>query len=247
MRRMIGVIALALSLLIFCSMGVLAANPDAAILLVNLNNKTQAGQSLAGHLLEPAGYTNVTEINDPVDFVFEWESRADYDVIIISYHGIKDNVELQDWIKGEGKTIQAWVKAGGALLSTAGRDAEEGGLCTLFGLFYVATGMIQDIVLVVDPVFAEGIEEGILDSCDGPDPTPWNGDIYVGPLPSWAEYIVTTNTEGQTTMVAGSYGKGILALGGFEFTNIDTGGENQEEGFYGFPAFWKNLMDWVTS
>jgi len=236
---MVEVIALTLLLLVFCSAAVLAANPDAAILYVNLNGHG----FLAEEMIGPAGYTNVTEVNDPVDFVFEWESRADYDVFIISYHGIKDSVELQDWIKGEGKAIQAWVKAGGALISTAGRDAEEGGLCTLFGLFYVDTGITEEVVLVADPVFAEGIEEGILDSTGKGDPTPWQGQMYVGPLPSWVEYIVTTNLAGNATMVAGSCGKGALALGGFEMNNMGTA----EGQFVGFPAFWKNLLGWITS
>jgi uncharacterized membrane protein len=61
------------------------------------------------------------------------------------------------------------------------------------------------------------------------------------------EYVVTTDSEGRPTMVAGHYGNGALALGGFEFTNVGTAGSVTQEEFVGFPTFWKNLMDWVTT
>ena len=216
---------------------------------MNSNAQTGAGgESIKGSLLANSGYTNVKEVNTFADFAAEWANRANYDVIIISYHGIRDDAELQGWVTSDGEDLKAWVEEGGAFLSCAGRDDEEAELATLFGLTYEDKGVDEMVVpLTPDTPFAEGIADNQLDSTDAPDPTPWQGDIYIEPLPDWVEYVVTTNLEGSPTMVAGHYGNGVLALGGFEFTNVGTAGSITQEEFIGFPTFWQNLMDWVTT
>jgi hypothetical protein len=226
----------------------LAANPNAAILFMNSNNQTGAGgESIKGSLLANAGYKNVTEVNTFADFKTEWAKRRNYDVIIISYHGIQGDAELQAWVKSDGEVLKAWVKGGGAFLSCAGRDDEEADLAALFGLTYEDTGATEDFVpMTPSTPFARGIANNKLDATNATDPTPWQGDIYKDPLPNWVIYVVTTDSEGRPTMVAGHYGNGALALGGFEFTNVGTAGSVSQEEFIGFPTFWKNLMDWVT-
>jgi hypothetical protein len=249
------VISLLLYLVMGLSMSTLAANPDAAILFMNSNNQTGAGgESVKGSLLANAGYTNVTEVNTFADFATEWANRVNYDIIIISYHGIQGDAELQGWVKSDGEALKAWIEEGGAFLSTAGRDDEEADLAALFGLTYEDTGVTTgaEVIEAVVPLtpgtpFAEGIADNKLDGTNAPDPTPWQGDIYKEPLPDWVIYVVTTDSEGRPTMVAGHYGNGALALGGFEFTNVGTAASVTQEEFVGFPTFWKNLMDWVTT
>ena len=230
-------------------MSALAANPNAAILFMNSNAQTGAdGESIKGSLLANAGYTNVKEVNTFADFAAEWANRDNYDVIIISYHGIQGDAELQGWVTSDGEDLKAWVEAGGAFLSCAGRDNEEADLAALFGLTYEDTGVQEDVILLTPGMpFAKGIADNKLDSTNAADPTPWEGDIYIEPLPDWVEYVVTTESAGRPTMVAGHYGNGALALGGFEFTNVGTAGSITQEEFLGFPTFWQNLMDWVTT
>lgn len=249
MKRLTGILAFTVLFTIFLSMSTLAAKSDVAILLMNSNNATQAGgESIKGSLLANAGYTNVKEVNSFADFTNEWANRTIYNIIIISYHCIRDDAKLQDWVKSDGEDLKAWVKGGGAFLSCAGRDDEEADLVALFGLTYEDTGITEAVVpLTPGTPFASGIADNKLDSTNAPDPTPWQGDIYTEPLPDWVEYVVTTDSQGRPTMVAGAYGEGALALGGFEFTNIGTAGSVTQEEFVGFPTFWRNLMDWVVA
>jgi hypothetical protein len=248
MKKVTGIMAFALLLAVFWSMPTLAANKGAAILFVNLNNRAQGGESLAGTVLASAGYANVTEVNSPDDFATEWANRGNYDVIIISYHGISNSQELQDWTKSDGEALEAWVEEGNALLSTAGRDTQEADLAALFDLSFGPGGGIEAVVpLTPGTPFAEGIADNELNAINAPDPTPLNGELLLEPLPDWVEYVVTTESGGRPTMVAGSYGKGALALGTFEFTNDGTAADSvTQEEFVGFPTFWKNLMDWIT-
>ncbi len=225
---------------------------DISILFSNTiaHNVRATGQDLPEVLLTPFGYTNVTTVVTAANFLTEWENRDNYSGLIFAYHSFNKDAALAKWLVDEGANIEQWVKSGGMLITTAGRDDEEKPLSDLFGLKYSDPGTGQEEIVPVEPgtPFAKDIADNQMDSSESTDNNPLNGEIYDEPLPNWVEYVVTRNAAGQVTSVAGHYGEGVLWLGaGFEMTNVNTGLDGELSKFTGYKTLWENFMEWATS
>lgn len=170
-----------------------------------------------------------------------------YSVLIPSYHSLGDSTELVTALIAAKASIEAWVKAGGVVISTMGRDPEEQSLVNLFQLEVADPGTGTEAIISIEPMFAKDIPGSKVDASGSSDNTPNNGQIYVEPLPSWAT-VVARNAAGQPISVAGRYGLGAIWAGaGFEITNIGTGIDADQSMFKGFKQLWENMMDWLTT
>ena len=247
--------ALFLLISVFVSLAILisgpayAANKNASILYVSTVGTADVGGSpLPGIVLTPAGYTNVTTVTTMDDFSAEWANRGNYNVLIFAYHAFND-AAMAEWLGPEVSNLEAWVNSGGIFLGTAGRDATELPIAAAFGLTVSNPGTGVDAIVPLEPghPITEGIANGILDASTSGDNTPLNGEIYDAPLPAWAS-VVTRDSVGDVTSVAGRYGNGILWLGaGFEIQNMGSGGDAEASMFVGYREIWENFMDWATS
>lgn len=254
---MLRVLSLLVSLFVFLgivSSGTVYAlsDKDIPILFVNTvaHNVRSTGQELPEVLLTPAGYTNVTTVVTADSFLKEWENRDNYSGLMFAYHAFNKDAAMAKWLKDDAANIEQWVKSGGILVTTAGRDAEEKPLADLVGLSYSDPGTGNEDIVPVEPgtPFAKGIDGNVMDATKSTDNNPLNGEIYDEPLPGWVQYVVTRNAAGQVTSVTGHYGKGVLWLGaGFEISNVNTGIDGEQSKFTGYKTLWKNFMDWATS
>lgn len=228
-------------------------NKDIPILFVNTvaHWVRATGKELPEVLLTPAGYTNVKTVKTASDFLKEWENRDSYSGLIFAYHAFSKDAQLAKWLQDETANLETWVKSGGILITTAGRDpAQEKPLADLLGLKFSNPGTGTEDIVPVEPgtPFAKGIADNKMDATKSSDNNPLNGEIYDEPLPAWVEYVVTRNAAGQVTSVAGHYGEGVLWVGaGFEITNVNTGIDTEQTKFTGYKTLWKNFMDWATT
>ena len=226
-----------------------AQDTNAAILFgyLNVNAVGDPPKTLADVVMIPAGYTNIKTVSTVADFIAELPNIANYDVLIFSYHSFSANAEAQAWLPVGLAYIEAWVKSGGILLTTIGRDAQELPLAEVFGLKVSNPGTGTEAIVPVKPPFDKDIAGSQLDASSSADNTPQNGEVYDDPLPSWA-IVVTTNLAGLTTSVAGRYGSGAIWAGaGFEVTNVGAGTDPDQSTFTGFKQLWKNMLDWATT
>lgn len=210
-------------------------------------------KQLSEVLLVPAGYTNTKLVLTVADFKAEWAKRNDYSVLIFAYHTFTNatiGAEMIAWLKAELTNIDAWVKGGGIIITTMGRDnanGEEQPWLDLFGLKISDPGTGTEAVVPIAAAFAKGIAGGICDSTGSADATPNNGQVYNEPLPSWAN-VVATNAAGKPISVAGRYGNGAIWAGaGFEIINMGAGIDPDQSMFKGFKQLWANMMDYLTT
>jgi hypothetical protein len=235
------------SLAILISGPAYAVNKDASILYVSTVGTADVGGSpLPGIVLTPAGYTNVTTVTTMDDFNAAWADRGSYDVLIFAYHAFND-ATMAEWLGPEVSNLEAWVDSGGIFLGTAGRDPAELPIAAAFGLAVSNPGTGVNAVVPLEP--GHPITAGIGDTIEstGSDNTPLNGEIYDEPLPAWAS-VVTRDSVGDVTSVAGRYGNGILWLGsGFEIQNMGSAGDAEASTFVGYRELWENFLDWATS
>jgi hypothetical protein len=225
-----------------------AQDTSVSILFGYLNVNVAGDKTLADILLIPAGYTNIKMVSTMADFTTEWAKRADYDVLIFSYHTFTGALaaDTTAWLNAELANIEAWVKSGGIIMTTMGRDVPEIPLAEVFGLKLSDPNTVEAIVPVKAP-FDKDIAGSILDSSTSADQTPQQGQIYGDPLPSWAT-VVTTNLAGLPSSVAGRYGSGAIWAGaGFEVVNVGAGTDPDQSTFIGFKQLWKNMLDWATT
>jgi hypothetical protein len=208
-------------------------------------------QELPEVLLTPIGYKNVTTVKTASDFIREWGNRDKYSGLIFAYHSFSKDPQLAKWLQDETANLEAWVKSGGMLITTAGRDPDqEKPLTDLLGLKVSDPGTGNEDIVPVEPgtPFAKGIADSKMDATKSSDNNPLNGEIYDEPLPEWVEYVVTRNAAGQVTSVTGHYGEGVLWLGaGFEITNVNTGIDGEQSKFTGYKTLWENFMEWAMT
>ena len=223
---------------------------DIPILFVNTVGNSVGGKELPAVLLTPAGYENVKTVTAVAGFLKELENIKAYNVLILAYHSLNQDADLLQGLQVVAPDLADWVKIGGILITTAGRDSEEKPLVDLFGLKVSDPGTGTEAIVPVEPnsPFAKDIAGNQLDASASSDNTPTNGQIYDEPLPAWVEYVVTRSQAGKPTSVAGHFGAGVLWLGaGFEITNIGTGTDPEQSKFTGFKQLWENFLEWATS
>ncbi len=254
MSRNLCSLILAFIVVVICLSGTAFAqeNEDISILFVNTIGHwvRSTGSPLPDVLLIPIGYSNITTVTAADQFFTEWENRDRYSGLIFAYHSFSSDPQLEKWLQDEAANIEEWVKSGGILITTAGRDVQEKPLADLFGLSFSDPGTGNEEIVPVEPgtPFAKGIAGNEMDASESTDNNPLNGEIYDEPLPDWVEYVVTRNAAGQITSVAGHYGAGVLWLGaGFEITNVNTGIDDEQSKFTGYKTLWKNFMEWAMS
>ena len=233
-----------------------AANKNAPILYGNMTGIATVGdppKQLPDVLLAPAGYKNTKIVTTVADLKAEWAKRSSYSVLIFAYHTFTNattGAEMIAWLKAELTNIDAWVKGGGIIITTMGRDigaGEEQPWLDLFGLKVSDPGTGAEAIIPIEATFAKDIAGGICDATGSADATPNNAQIYNDPLPSWAK-IVAKNAAGKTISVAGRYGNGAIWAGaGFEITNMGAGIDPDQSMFKGFKQLWANMMDYLTT
>ena len=192
------------------------------------------------------------EIKNDVDKFDKKLFGGNWDIFVVSYHGLRDSPELQAWVDKNKDKIEQWLRDGHGVVSTGGRDHQDVPLVEILGLggALVPTGIGAQCCVKIIPntPLTKGMAEK-LDTSKSGDPTFFgDGQTYDrGKLPKGVEVAAVSPASDKIVAIAfGRFGSGGFVLSGSaEITNLDMGFGQPEMSPDSF-TLWKNIVDWFA-
>lgn len=208
-------------------------------------------------------------------FYEEWTKRNNYDILIFSYHAWIGPDWLLKWIRNSEQQIKQYVKDGGSIITSVGRDEEEVPLGKIFNIGttnkpgipflqdgFDVEGLTYTVVHTdVNKVSKSRIEinsnnplgEGLdfIDTSEFGDPSLCEYG-FTKPLPGWVKYIVGTITDVKKTehpvVIAGEIDKGKVVFYTAELLNPENlQVVDGETKVLTLLQLWRNMFLWIMS